>query len=195
MITCSMPAATASSTAYWITGLSTSGSISFGWALVAGRKRVPQPAAGKTALRTRMEPRSGRVESVGRGYHRGPAPRRAARRRSVRGRPTTRRGEPPDRGREAPPAGRGSSRCVARRIRTRRGSAAAAANDRSRRPEEEVELAVDQEGRAGIGGEARLEPLADERPDGDRAAGEREPAGEDRLGDRGRVAPAEEPAG
>src|SRR5580698_7014830 len=35
-------------------GLSTSGSISLGWALVAGRKRVPSPAAGKTALRTRM---------------------------------------------------------------------------------------------------------------------------------------------
>src|ERR1035437_5873442 len=33
-------------------GLSTSGSISFGWALVAGRKRVPNPAAGKIALRT-----------------------------------------------------------------------------------------------------------------------------------------------
>src|SRR3954454_4357958 len=34
-------------------GLSTSGSISFGWAFVAGRKRVPSPAAGMTALRTR----------------------------------------------------------------------------------------------------------------------------------------------
>src|SRR5215470_16398221 len=33
-------------------GLSTSGSISFGCALVAGRNRVPNPAAGKTALRT-----------------------------------------------------------------------------------------------------------------------------------------------
>ena len=33
-------------------GLSTSGSISFGCALVAGRNRVPRPAAGKTALRT-----------------------------------------------------------------------------------------------------------------------------------------------
>src|SRR6266508_3683824 len=32
-------------------GLSTSTSISFGWAFVAGRKRVPSPAAGKTALR------------------------------------------------------------------------------------------------------------------------------------------------
>src|SRR5579864_8298077 len=35
-------------------GLSTRGSISLGWALVAGRKRVPRPAAGKTALRTFM---------------------------------------------------------------------------------------------------------------------------------------------
>src|SRR5487761_1988548 len=60
MITCPLPAATASSTAYWMTGLSTSGSISLGWALVAGRKRVPHPAAGKTALRTRMGPRTDR---------------------------------------------------------------------------------------------------------------------------------------
>src|SRR2546428_3544473 len=45
------PAATASSTTYWMIGLSTSGSISLGWAFVAGRKRVPRPAAGKTALR------------------------------------------------------------------------------------------------------------------------------------------------
>src|SRR6185503_13475404 len=40
------------STPYWMIGLSTIGSISLGWALVAGRKRVPRPAAGKTALRT-----------------------------------------------------------------------------------------------------------------------------------------------
>src|SRR4029453_15076767 len=46
------PEATASSTTYWIVGLSTRGSISLGWALVAGRNRVPSPAAGKTALRT-----------------------------------------------------------------------------------------------------------------------------------------------
>ena len=58
MMICSIPAATASSTAYWMIGLSTSGSISLGCAFVAGRKRVPQPAAGKTALRTRIEPRS-----------------------------------------------------------------------------------------------------------------------------------------
>src|SRR5207245_4410359 len=47
-----MPAALASSTAYWISGLSTTVSISFGIALVAGRMRVPRPATGKTALRT-----------------------------------------------------------------------------------------------------------------------------------------------
>ena len=45
------PAATASSTPYWMRGLSTRQSISLGVALVAGRKRVPRPAAGKTALR------------------------------------------------------------------------------------------------------------------------------------------------
>src|SRR5579863_4905614 len=48
------PEAMASSTPYWMMGLSTSGSISLGWALVAGRKRVPRPAAGKTALRSFM---------------------------------------------------------------------------------------------------------------------------------------------
>src|SRR5229473_2276977 len=48
----SMPAASASSTPYWMIGLSTSGSISLGWALVAGRNRVPRPAAGNTALQT-----------------------------------------------------------------------------------------------------------------------------------------------
>ena len=46
----STPAATASSTTYWMAGLSTTGSISFGIAFVAGRKRVPRPAAGMTAL-------------------------------------------------------------------------------------------------------------------------------------------------
>ena len=51
---CSMPASRASSTTYWITGRSTTVSISFGIALVAGRKRVPSPATGKTALRMRL---------------------------------------------------------------------------------------------------------------------------------------------
>ena len=39
---------------YWISGLSTMVSISFGIALVAGRTRVPRPATGKTALRIFM---------------------------------------------------------------------------------------------------------------------------------------------
>src|SRR6202051_3699600 len=45
-----MPAPLASSMAYWISGLSTTGSISLGLALVTGRKRVPSPATGNTAL-------------------------------------------------------------------------------------------------------------------------------------------------
>src|SRR5579864_2543009 len=53
-ITSSIPEATAPSTMYWITGLSTTGSISLGTALDAGRKRVPSPAAGMTAFRTRL---------------------------------------------------------------------------------------------------------------------------------------------
>src|SRR3954468_1831902 len=47
-----IPARTASSTTYWMAGRSTTGSISLGCALVAGRKRVPRPAAGMTALVT-----------------------------------------------------------------------------------------------------------------------------------------------
>src|SRR5574340_257934 len=53
MMIWSQPEASASSTPYWMMGLSTRGSISLGCALVAGRNRVPSPAAGKTALRTR----------------------------------------------------------------------------------------------------------------------------------------------
>src|SRR5205809_3660861 len=49
-----MPASTASSITYWMRGLSTSGNISLGWALVAGKKRVPKPAAGKTAFEMLM---------------------------------------------------------------------------------------------------------------------------------------------
>src|SRR5260370_31714936 len=52
MITSSMPLATASSTLYWMAGLSTKGSISLGCALVAGRNRVPSPAAVMIAFRT-----------------------------------------------------------------------------------------------------------------------------------------------
>src|SRR5882672_8384657 len=47
-----MPAPTASSTTYWMVGLSMTGTISFGWLLVAGRNLVPRPAAGMTAFRT-----------------------------------------------------------------------------------------------------------------------------------------------
>src|SRR5713101_7736902 len=50
------PAATASSTTYWIDGLSTTGNISLGWLLVAGRNRVPRPAAGMTAFVTGLVP-------------------------------------------------------------------------------------------------------------------------------------------
>src|ERR1051325_8560330 len=46
----STPAASASSTPYWMIGLSTRGSISLGCAFVAGRNRVPSPAAGNTAF-------------------------------------------------------------------------------------------------------------------------------------------------
>src|SRR3990172_7351305 len=46
------PARTASSTTFWIAGLSTIGSISFGCAFVPGRNRVPSPAAGMTAFLT-----------------------------------------------------------------------------------------------------------------------------------------------
>src|SRR5215475_4762914 len=49
-----IPALTASSMTYWIRGLSTSGSISLGCAFVAGRNRVPSPAAGKTAFDMRI---------------------------------------------------------------------------------------------------------------------------------------------
>src|SRR5262249_46304392 len=52
------PEATASSTTYWMVGLSTSGSISLGCALVTGRNRVPSPAAGNTPLRTFIRQRS-----------------------------------------------------------------------------------------------------------------------------------------
>src|ERR1700732_2727763 len=48
---CSTPPSRAASTACWISGRSTIGSISLGIALVAGRNRVPRPATGKIALR------------------------------------------------------------------------------------------------------------------------------------------------
>jgi hypothetical protein len=49
-----IPAPTISSTVYWIRGLSTTVIISLGWALVAGRNRVPNPAAGMMAFLTLM---------------------------------------------------------------------------------------------------------------------------------------------
>src|SRR5918999_3051723 len=52
MRTSLMPARAASSTVYWIPGLSMTGIISFGTALLAGRKRVPRPAAGMIAFFT-----------------------------------------------------------------------------------------------------------------------------------------------
>src|SRR5438874_13240277 len=51
-----MPARTASSTTYWMAGLSRIGSISFGCAFVAGRNLVPRPAAGMTAFLTFTRP-------------------------------------------------------------------------------------------------------------------------------------------
>ena len=48
----SMPDAMASSTMNWMVGLSTIGNISFAMAFVAGKKRVPNPAAGITAFLT-----------------------------------------------------------------------------------------------------------------------------------------------
>ena len=53
MSTSGRPARAASSTMYCSAGRSTTGSSSLGTALVAGRKRVPIPATGMTALRGR----------------------------------------------------------------------------------------------------------------------------------------------
>src|SRR5690606_10165300 len=47
-----IPAARASSTTYWMTGLSTTVTISLGITLLAGKNRVPRPATGRTALVT-----------------------------------------------------------------------------------------------------------------------------------------------
>src|SRR6266536_1578587 len=58
----SSPAFTACSTTNWMAGLSTIGSISLGWDFVAGRNRVPSPAAGITAFLMRMRSSRGRGE-------------------------------------------------------------------------------------------------------------------------------------
>ena len=47
-----MPDLRASSTINWIVGLSTIGNISLARALVAGKNRVPSPAAGMIAFLT-----------------------------------------------------------------------------------------------------------------------------------------------
>ena len=47
-----IPALTASSTAYWTNGVDSTGSNALGTRLVTGKKRVPRPATGITALRT-----------------------------------------------------------------------------------------------------------------------------------------------
>jgi len=72
-----MPEATASSTTYWIVGLSTIGSISLGCALVAGRKRVPRPATGNIAFLINICLH--RMVVAGRFWHRrsGPLPLKA----------------------------------------------------------------------------------------------------------------------
>src|SRR3954470_8710873 len=200
MITCSIPAATASSTAYWMIGLSTSGSISFGCALVAGRKRVPQPAAGKTAFRTRKRTSSCVCWAV-------PAVYARLIRVSFTGRPPTcqRRvadGLPPlgvtpfERPRERP------NRCVegGRAVEVgqmRRacdphptGVARRMREGAREEPEREVVLAVDDEGRSRIRGESRDESLAGDRPKSLRAALRPEPALDDRLRDGWRVPPS-----
>src|SRR5580704_5344677 len=46
------PAEAASSTTYWMAGLSTTGSMTLGVTFVAGRNLVPRPATGMTALLT-----------------------------------------------------------------------------------------------------------------------------------------------
>src|SRR5512146_3053752 len=161
MITCSMPAATASSTAYWMTGLSTSGSISFGCAFVTGRKRVPQPAAGKTALRTRIGPhvrgwagiRPG-PSGPGRGYTRPPSGSGGQRRLEVHDRLGERLR--PVQVRDV----RGTVELQAAKVRHACDEASLA------EAEPRVELAVEGEDRAAVGQEPRPESLAGQAADG-----------------------------
>ena len=62
--TSSRPLARASSTTSWIAGTSTTGSRPLGCAFVAGRNRVPSPAAGITPVRTVMRAESSRRPPV-----------------------------------------------------------------------------------------------------------------------------------
>src|SRR5258706_12408874 len=73
-----MPAEIASSTACWMSGLSTIGIISLGLALVAGRKRVPRPATGNTALVIRFIALRGSETTGAGGRTRAPAAHRPA---------------------------------------------------------------------------------------------------------------------
>ena len=106
----SIPAPSASSMMIWSAGVSPIGNSSFGTALVAGRKRVPMPAAGMTALRTCMAATISfspdahlRLQVPGhRRDHRGPAVVR--RRDPDRGRPSAHRRH--DGGQEGLPARR-----------------------------------------------------------------------------------------
>src|SRR6187200_725825 len=181
MMTCSMP----SSTAYWMIGLSTSGSISFGCALVAGRKRVPQPAAGKTAFRTRIEPQgdgsAGRVSIAVVVAQTRQRPGQTDVVRTSVGR--ERAGEAPERFAE----------CVwaieAGEVR-RAGQPDPSSVDggcgegRGREAEDHVEFAVEDQGRTRIGAQAREEWLAGDGTHGLGAALRPEPGGDDRLGER-----------
>src|SRR3954454_8162156 len=182
MMTCSIPAATASSTAYWMIGLSTSGSISFGWALVAGRKRVPHPAAGKTAFRTRIEPHGDPGVGGSRQYSRGVPDARSSVPIGV--------GASVGKGVGEPANSRGECRGPVEIREVRRPGEANAAGvlgaGRERcgeQPERQVELAVEDERPARVRSEPRREPFARERPECRGATTRPEAAGDDRLGD------------
>src|SRR4029079_12436063 len=194
MMTCSMPAATASSTAYWMIGLSTSGSISFGCALVAGRKRVPQPAAGKTAFRTRIEPQgdgsTGRVSIA-------VVVARTRQRPGQKGVVRTSVGR--ERAREATDSLAERERAIEVGEGARAGQADPSSVDgscgegRGRESEDDVEFAVEDQGRARICGQAREGALAGDGAHGLGAALGPESAGDDGLGERRWVARAEKP--
>src|SRR3954451_10425878 len=70
--TSSRPARAASSTTYWMAGLSTTGSISLGVAFVNGRDRGPRPAAGITAFVRAMRATLVRGRLRGRGGRQSP---------------------------------------------------------------------------------------------------------------------------
>src|SRR5687768_7011065 len=169
MMICSIPAATASSTPYWMIGLSTSGSISLGCAFVAGRNRVPQPAAGNTAFRTRIEPQSGvGPQLVGPIWRIAPAPFVAPR----RGRHGLGRERPDELLDEA---GEGLRAIDVREVSGARDHAVRDARHAGEEalgadPEDEVHRPVDDEDLAAVGEQPVPEPAAGEVPHGLRAA-------------------------